>query len=258
MGVGIILDIVIICLLVLSIWLGYKKGLTKSLLKIFSFLIAIIISFILFSPISNFIINNTELVNNLQHAISSAFKNEEEENKKNKEQVNKNENLDEQKNENNNSAEENVENKELQITKEQEENSEKEFKNIFNKYIEKKIIEAGNEAKDYVIELASRQIAIAIVNICVFIILFIVVRIALIFIKVLADVITKIPGIKQCDELLGGIYGGMRACIIILAIFTILSIFIPIFQLDFLTDFLNQSIISKFLYENNIILKILL
>ena len=255
MGIGIILDIIVIGLLVLSIWLGYKKGLTKSLLKIFSFLIAIIISFILFSPISNFIINNTEIVNNLQNTIANTFKNEDEENKKNKELNN---NLDEQKNESNNSEEENVENKELQITKEQEETSEKDFKNIFNKYIEKKIIEAGNEAKDYVIELASRQIAIVIVNICVFIILFIVVRIALIFIKALADAITKIPGIKQCDELLGGIYGGMRACIIILAIFTILSIIVPIFQLDFITDFINQSIISKFLYENNIILKMIL
>lgn len=255
MGIGIILDIIVIGLLVLSIWLGYKKGLTKSLLKIFSFLIAIIISFILFSPISNFIINNTEIVNNLQNTIANTFKNEDEENKKNKELNN---NLDEQKNESNNSEEENVENKVLQITKEQEETSEKDFKNIFNKYIEKKIIEAGNEAKDYVIELASRQIAIAIVNICVFIVLFIVVRIALIFIKALADVITKIPGIKQCDELFGGIYGGMRACIIILAIFTILSIIVPIFQLDFITDFINQSIISKFLYENNIILKMIL
>lgn len=246
MGIGIILDIIIIGILVLSIWLGYKKGLTKSFLKIFSFLIAIIISLILFRPVANFVITNTNIVENLQSTISNTFKHEEEKNKKSEDKQSKENQV-------------NNDNNEVTILeKNQNENSEKDFSNIFNKYIEKKIIEAGNDAKDYVIDIASREIAICIVNICVCIILFIIIRIALVFIKALADLITKIPVIKQCDELFGGIYGGIRAFIIIFAIFTILSIVLSIFQIDGITDLLNQSIISKFIYENNIIIKIIL
>ena len=244
MGIGIILDIIIIVILIISILLGYKKGLTKSLLKIFSFFIAIVISLILFKPIANLVITNTNIVDSLQNTISNTFKYEEEKNKKNENQPIKNTNEKEK------------------LVKEQYENSENNFTNIFNKYIERKIIEAGNDAKDYVIDLASREISVFIVNISIYIILFIIIRIILIFMKALAEVITKIPGIKQCDELLGGGYGAIRAGIIILTIFTILSIILSIilsdFQLDGVLDILNQSIISKFIYENNIIIKIFL
>ena len=243
MGIGIILDIIIIVILSVSILLGYKKGLTKSLVKIFSFFIAIVISLILFKPISNLVIANTDIVNNLQNTITNTFKDEEEKNKKI-------ESEEKQYTEDNNEKE--------KLEKEQYENSEKNFTNIFNKYIERKIIEAGNDAKDYVIDLASREISVFIVNISIYIILFIIIRIILIFIKALAEYITKIPGIKQCDELLGGGYGAIRACIIILTIFTILSIILSIFRIDGITEIINQSIISKFIYENNIIIKIFL
>ena len=243
MGIGIILDIIIIVILSVSILLGYKKGLTKSLVKIFSFFIAIVISLILFKPISNLVIANTDIVNNLQNTITNTFKDEEEKNKKI-------ESEEKQYTEDNNEKE--------KLEKEQYENSEKNFTNIFNKYIERKIIEAGNDAKDYVIDLASREISVFIVNISIYIILFIIIRIILIFIKALAEYITKIPGIKQCDELLGGGYGAIRACIIILTVFTILSIILSIFRIDGITEIINQSIISKFIYENNIIIKIFL
>ena len=198
---------------------------------------------ILFKPISNLVIANTDIVNNLQNTITNTFKDEEEKNKKI-------ESEEKQYTEDNNEKE--------KLEKEQYENSEKNFTNIFNKYIERKIIEAGNDAKDYVIDLASREISVFIVNISIYIILFIIIRIILIFIKALAEYITKIPGIKQCDELLGGGYGAIRACIIILTIFTILSIILSIFRIDGITEIINQSIISKFIYENNIIIKIFL
>ena len=74
----IIIDLLIILIVVLSIWLGYKKWLTESLLKIFNFFIALIISIILFTPISNFVINNTQIDEFLQDSIISKFNNNEE------------------------------------------------------------------------------------------------------------------------------------------------------------------------------------
>lgn len=75
---GIIIDLLIIAIVGLSIWMGYKKGLTKSLLKIFNFFIALIISIILFNPISDIVINNTEVDEVIQDSIISKFSNNEE------------------------------------------------------------------------------------------------------------------------------------------------------------------------------------
>ena len=241
---GIILDVIIMGILILSTWLGYKKGLTKSLLKIFTFLIAIIISFILFRPIANIVIKQTNIVNNLQSTISTAFKNEQEKNKELKDE---------------NLQDDDTQNKDNRLFNEKRNNnSEQSITSIFYKYIENKIIESTNEAKDFVIEKASRKIAISIVNIGVYIILFITIRIILIFIKALADLIKKIPVIKQCDEIGGGIYGLLRASIIILVIFTIISIITSLIPLSGIIEAIDQSIIAKFIYENNIIIQIIL
>ena len=225
MKVGIIIDLIIAVLVILSVWEGYKKGLTKSLLKIFTFILAIIISFILFKPISSFIVNQTQIDDNIQENIIRTFKAED--SKKNKQEI-------------------------------KEENEAKETPNIFYDYIEDKIIQVGDEAKEYVIETASREITDAIIDIIVFIVVFIISRIILIFIKALADLITKIPVIKQFDELGGGIYGLLRAVVIIMILFTILDIVLPLMQDTNILTIIDESILSKFIYENNMIIRIIL
>jgi len=218
MKIGSIIDLVIIALVIFSIWEGYRKGLTKSLLKIFTFILAIIISFILFKPISNFIINQTEIDDNIQKSIVET----------------------------------------IRSNKKEEDNNEKNTSDIFVSYIEDKITEVGDTAKDYVIENAAKEISKLIINIIVYIIIFIVSRIVLIFIKAIADLITKLPVIKQFDEVGGGIYGALRAIVVILFLFTIVAVLIPIFQNNAILEIIDESIISKFIYENNTIIKIIL
>lgn len=66
---GIIIDIIFICILALSIYLGYKKGLVKVIFNVFAFLIAIILTVILYRPITNVVINNTELDEKIVNVI---------------------------------------------------------------------------------------------------------------------------------------------------------------------------------------------
>ena len=66
---GIILDILIIAILALNIIIGYKKGLINVIFNIFAFLIAILISLILYKPVANFIINNTNIQENMKTMI---------------------------------------------------------------------------------------------------------------------------------------------------------------------------------------------
>ena len=64
-----IVDIIIIAILALSIFLGYKKGLIELGIKACAVIIAIVATLILYRPISNFIINTTNLDENIQQAI---------------------------------------------------------------------------------------------------------------------------------------------------------------------------------------------
>ena len=66
---SIIVDIVIIGIILLCLIIGYVRGLTGSLIKILSFVLSIIIAFILFVPISNFIINNTQIDEKIEQSI---------------------------------------------------------------------------------------------------------------------------------------------------------------------------------------------
>lgn len=74
---SIIVDIVILAIIVLCIIIGYVRGLTGSLIKIVSFVLSLVIAFILFIPISNLIINNTEIDDNLETSIRNMIVKEE-------------------------------------------------------------------------------------------------------------------------------------------------------------------------------------
>ena len=74
---SIIVDIVILAIIVLCIIIGYVRGLTGSLIKIVSFVLSLIIAFILFVPVSNVIINNTEIDENLEASIRNMIIQEE-------------------------------------------------------------------------------------------------------------------------------------------------------------------------------------
>ena len=66
---AIIVDLVILGIILLCIIVGYVRGLTGSLIKILSFVIAIVIAFILFIPISSLVINNTQIDEKLEQSI---------------------------------------------------------------------------------------------------------------------------------------------------------------------------------------------
>ena len=66
---SIIVDLVILGIFLLCIIIGYVRGLTGSLIKIVSFVLSIVIAFVLFVPISNLIIDNTQIDENLEQSI---------------------------------------------------------------------------------------------------------------------------------------------------------------------------------------------
>ena len=66
---GIIIDIILIAIVLLSAFLGYKKGLVKLGAKLFAGIIAIILTIIVYKPVSGMIINNTSIDEKIKDTI---------------------------------------------------------------------------------------------------------------------------------------------------------------------------------------------
>ncbi len=66
---GIILDIIILVLFGLSVFLGYKKGLIGVVFNLCALLVSIIITVVLYNPVTSLVINSTQLDDNIKNAI---------------------------------------------------------------------------------------------------------------------------------------------------------------------------------------------
>lgn len=64
-----VVDLIIIGIILLSTFIGYKRGLIKVAVKILSFFIAIILAFTLCTPVTNMIIENTTIDENIETRI---------------------------------------------------------------------------------------------------------------------------------------------------------------------------------------------
>lgn len=213
-NMGIIVDLILVFIIALNIFIGYKKGLIKVVFSIFAFLIAIVATLILFKPISSIIINNTEIDDKIRMIIMSANKYDEESEKI----------IEEDSNEKN---------------------------TLIQKYVEEKITESSKELKKKAIESAADAISIKATEIITGLILFIIIRIVLILLSFITDTLSNIPIVKQFNEIGGIVYGLAKAIIIIYLLLTIIFIISSMKGYNVISDAILNSYITKFLYENN-------
>ncbi len=69
MVIGIILDIVILALIVLSTYLGYRRGFVNLAVKLVALVISILVTVVLYNPIANLVINVTSVDETLENHI---------------------------------------------------------------------------------------------------------------------------------------------------------------------------------------------
>ena len=218
---GIVLDVIILSVLALSLILGYRKGLIGVAFNLCAFLVALIITWILYIPITNLVINNTQIDDGIRNTIiEKGVIKEKVENEKTEEKIEEND-------------------------------------NVVNQYIQKYVTEPATNATNNVVEETAKVVSEKVVAIGVAIGLFIVVRIGLILLKFVAEAIAKLPVIKQFNKAGGLIYGAIRGMFIIYIFLAILFFIMSINNSGMIANMINSSIISKLLYENNLILNII-
>ena len=137
-----------------------------------------------------------------------------------------------------------------------EENEENED-NGFIKYIEKYVDDAASKTTNEIVIEAADTIAVKVINICVILAIFILARIVLILLTFISDIITGLPIIKQCNEVGGIIYGIVKALLIVYVVLAIVFFIVYTTGNTAITDVISNTYITKFFYDNNLLLTIL-
>lgn len=202
----IIMDLIIIAIIALSTFIGYKQGLVKAAIKILSFFIAIIVAFVLYKPVSSIVINTTSIDENIKNTIIEKIKPE-------------------------------------GASEQQEVYMEENFA--------KKII---GEANNTVEEIAN-TFSIKLVETGTLLVLYIITRIALKFVSALADLIAKLPLIKQLNKAGGLVYGIIKGIVMVYTILAIVYLVSPLIKTDINKE-IENSMITKQIYNNNVLLNI--
>ena len=211
---GIIIDIITVAIMALFIFIGYKKGLIKVALGLVAIIVSILIALIFYRPAANFIINNTQLDNIISENIYNKIKDVDFNN----------------------------------ITVEEKE------KNQILKIADKQIKKALEESRDNTAQYVSDSLTRTIIEGISLIGLIIMLRIALLALNLLSDVVASLPIIKQFNKSGGILYGIIEGLFIINLIFAILYILNPIVSNSKMEQMVNQTKLSKLIYQNNVII----
>lgn len=211
---GIIIDILVIVTMILFVFVGYKKGLIKVALGLVAFVVAIVVALLFYKPLSNQIMNNTEIDEKINETIYSKIKD-----------INFQDISEKDKNEN-------------------------EIIKIAESYID----EAIEEGKENVGQYVADNLTITIVELISFVVLIIALRIALLVLNIMADFVGSLPIIKQFNKSGGIICGLIEGFLVINCIFALMYILNPICANGAIQKNIEKSNMGKMLYENNFII----
>ena len=217
-----IADIIVVAIIALAAFIGYKKGFIKTGFCIVSFFVAIALTFMFYQPVMEIIKENTGFEEWLTGYLNQL----------------------EWKNDKGSVA----------PAAEEVETSNSYINNLPDTVVE---FIGLNEIKENAKNMIIEKIVAFAVKLLAIVIVYIAVRIILVVVVVVLDIVAKLPVLKQFNEVLGlavGIVLGLIRVYIILTIVTLISS-LPVAA--GLVNIINNSVITSYLYNNNFILKML-
>jgi len=212
---GIVIDIIIVLLVAFCTYRGYKKGLIGVAYSIIAFFVAILIAWMLVNPVSEFVIAHTDFNDRLQSSIENKLVSQD--NKQNSETTT---------------------------------NAKEDTTFNFGDYIDKFIQNSKNEGAKAVAE----KLSVLVIKVVTFIALYILARLVLLLFKSVANLIAKLPIIKQFNKLGGIVFGCLKGLIIVYFVLVILLAIHPMAKDFVIYSGLEKSFIGNVMYNNNFIL----
>lgn len=221
---GVLVDLVIISIIISNAFWGYRRGLVGVIFKILTFLVSLILVFLLYKPASNAVIEKTQIDEWLAGKIAQS-----------------------------------IEGTSLQdgnLLEYDEENStiSEGMVEILNSFI----TEALNESASDVVGYVSTNLAVGMVRIGTMLVLFMLSRFFLLFIRFVAELIANLPIIKTFNKSGGLVYGVIKGFLVTYIILAIFSIASPLIQDWGIIDAVQDSTFGKKMYNDNVIINIVL
>ena len=125
------------------------------------------------------------------------------------------------------------------------------------KYMESYVDDAVNKTKNQIVIEAAGVISTKLINVGVMIGIFILARVILVVITLMADIITELPILKQFDAIGGILYGVIKSLLIIYAVLAILFFIVYTTGNTAISEAIANSYITKLFYDHNLLLKII-
>lgn len=239
-----IMDIIVLAVIVIAGFIGYKNGCVKTVIRLLSFFVAIGLALLFYKPLAVILTENTSIDDWIIEKIVSTEVTENE-----KQEISEG-NIDDDLND-------------VEATTNETEKNEVEENNdllynilghlpdIFSENFN--FNEATENAKH---ELAT-QVSELIMNLLSLIIIYVIVKVALFVAMFIIDGIMKIPVLKQLNEVLGLIVGAIVGVMQLYVAFSVITFISSITDISFVVDSIKASMIARVLFENNLIINLL-
>ena len=219
---GILVDLVIISILISNSYWGYRRGLVGVIFKLLVFVVSLIIVFLLYKPVSNSIMDNTEIDEWLSQSIRESLDGTI------------------------------LHDGTLMM------NTETNVSFAVLEIIESFVTEALNQSSADPLGYVSLNLAYLMIRVGTMLILLMVSRFFLFFIRFAAELIGNLPFIKMFNKSGGLIYGILKGFVTIYVILAVFSIASPLIEGWGITSAIQDSSWGSKMYNNNIILNLII
>jgi len=219
---GILIDLVIISIIISNAYWGYRRGLIAVLFKVLVFIVSCLIVFLLYKPVSNSIIKNTQVDEWLATHIRA-----------------------------------NLEGTTLsdgKLMEPSESNFSEAVVELINSFVKEALKRSDADPVGYV----SVNLAYLMVRVGTMFILFVISRMCLLFIRFLAELIGSLPFIRLFNKSGGLVYGIVKGFLTIYILLALMSVFSPLISEWGVTGAIEDSSIGSKMYNNNIIVNFIM
>lgn len=219
---GVLVDLVIISIIASNAFWGYRRGLVGVVFKILTFIISLLIMFVLYKPVSNTIMEHTKIDEWLTTKIAESIQ-----------------------------GTSLADGQLLNYEESGNSNVSKVAIDELNSFVK----DALRKSADNVVGYVSQNVAIQMVRIGTMMLLFIVSRFLLLFIRFIAEMIANLPIIKMFNRSGGLVYGVVKGFLVTYVILGIFSIASPFIYNWGVLDAIQDSTLGKKMYNDNVIIE---
>ncbi len=232
-----LIDFIVLAIILLSGFIGYKLGFVKSIISLVSFFVAIAIALLFYKPLAVILTEKTSVDEWIVDKVMNTHMTESGEIiSMDADMVKENPTL-------------------VAETKEEEKNV---VKGILEELPETVLSSIDiSTIKDNAKQELANKLSELIMKLLSLILIFVVIKVTLLIATFIVDGVMKLPVLKQVNEILGLVFGIVLAFAELYIAFAIITLISSIVDISFVVDAIKSSAFASIVFENNLIIKLL-